>query len=75
MPETILDRQVARQPQVAFLRVLERHSIDPFPAQGLDEPLGFTVGPGCVGPGSDMLEAQGFAGFGKAPGAVSKAVV
>jgi hypothetical protein len=50
---------------IASLRVLERHSLGPFPAKGLDEPLGLAIGPWRVGPCTDVLEAQGFAGLGK----------
>jgi hypothetical protein len=50
LPETVIDRQVARQPLVAFLRVLERHSVGPFTAKGLDEPFGLAIGPWRVEP-------------------------
>ena len=55
LPEPVIDRQVARQPLVEFLRVLERHLIGPFPAQCLNELLRFAVAPGRVGPGSYVL--------------------
>ena len=32
LPELVIDREVAGQPPVAFLEVLERHSVSPFPA-------------------------------------------
>ncbi len=66
LPESVIDRPVGGQPLVAFLGFLERHSVGPFPAEGLDEPLGFAVGSRGVGPGADVLEAQGLARFGKA---------
>ncbi len=44
--ESVIDRQVTRQPMVAFLRVLEGHSVGPFPAEGLNEPIGLAIGPG-----------------------------
>ncbi len=65
-PEPAIDRQVTGQPTVAFLGVLERHPVGPFPAEGLNESLGFAVGAGRVGPGADVLEAQGLASLGKA---------
>ena len=36
--------------------------VGPFPQRGLDEALGLAVGLGCVGPGSDVLELEPFAG-------------
>ncbi len=66
LPETVIDRQVARQPTIAFLRVLERHPVGPFPADGLDKALGLAIGAGRVGPRTDVLEAQGLARLGKA---------
>jgi hypothetical protein len=50
-PEQVIDRQVAGQPTVSFLGVLERHPVGPFPVEGLNESLGFAVGSGPVGPG------------------------
>jgi len=75
VPEPVIDRQVARQPPVAFLRVLEGHRVGPLPAEGLDKALGLAVGAGRVGPGADVLEAKGAAGFGKCFGDVGRAVV
>ena len=66
LPEPVIDREVSRQPVVAFLGVLEGHRIGPFLTEGLDEPLGLSVGAGRVRPGADVLEAKGFAGLGKA---------
>ncbi len=66
LPETVIDRQVTGQPLVALAGVLERHSVGPFPVEGLDEPLGVAVGAWGVGPGADVLEAQGPAGLAKA---------
>jgi len=36
LPEPVLDREVTRQPVVAFPGVLEGHRIGPFLAEGLD---------------------------------------
>ena len=47
----------------------------PFPAEGLNELLGFAVGAGRVWPGSDVLEAQGLASLGKAAREVSRTVL
>ena len=47
------------------MRVLEQHRIGPFFAEGLDEPLGLTVGARCVGPGAYVLELEGAAGLDK----------
>ncbi len=55
-PQTVIDRQVSRQPGVSLLGVLERHGVGPFLAEGLNEPLGLAVGPWRVGPGADVLE-------------------
>ena len=66
LSEPVIDREVTRQPVVAFPRVLEGHRIGPFLAEGLDEPFGVAVGAGRVRPGADVLEAKGFAGLGKA---------
>ena len=75
LPEPVVDRQVARQPPVAFLRVLEGNRVGPLPAEGLDKALDFAVGSGRVGPGTDVLEAKGSAGFGNCFGDVGRAVV
>ncbi len=64
--EPIIDREVSRQPLVAFLGVLEGHHKGPFLTEGLDKVLGFSVGAGRVRPGADVLEAKCFAGLGKA---------
>ncbi len=65
-PELVVDRQVALQPKVGYIEVLERHPVGPFPSQGLDKPLVFPVGPGRVGPGANVLEAKGLASLGTA---------
>ena len=65
-PASIIDRQITRQPVVAFLGVLEGHRIGPFLTEGLDKALGLSVGAGRVRPGADVLKAKGFAGLGKA---------
>ena len=70
LPEPVIDRQVARQPPVAFLRVLEGHRVGPLPAEGLDKALGLAVGAGRVGPGADFLEAKAAAGLPKCFGDV-----
>src|SRR6185437_15248562 len=49
--------------------------VGPFAERCLDEALGLTVGLGCVGPGSDVLEAQLLAGIPKGFGTVTGAVV
>ena len=66
LPDAVIDREVTRQPVVAFLGVLESHRIGPFLAEGLDKSLGLSVGAGRVRPGADVLEAKGLAGLGKA---------
>ena len=66
LPETVIDRQVARQPLVAFLCVLARHSVAPFPAESRNKSLSFAVGAGLVGPGADVLEAQDLVSLNKA---------
>jgi len=66
LPEPVIDREVTRQPVVAFLGVLEGHRIGPFLTEGLNKPLGLAVGAGRVRPGADVLEAKRFAGLGKA---------
>ena len=43
-----------------------RASSDPFPAGGLDKPLGLDVGARGIEAGSDVLEPQGLANFGQA---------
>ncbi len=58
LPEPVIDRQVARQPTIAFLCVLEGHPVGPFPAEGLNESLGFAVGAGRVGPGPVCLRPR-----------------
>jgi hypothetical protein len=42
------------------------HPVGPFPAESLNKSLRFAVGPRRVGPGADVLEAQGLASLGKA---------
>jgi len=75
LPEPVIDRQVARQPPAAFLRVLEGYRVCLFPAEGLDKALGLAVGAWRVGSGADVFEAKGAAGFGKCFGDVGRAVV
>jgi len=64
-PDAVIDRQLSRQPGVLLVGVLERHRIIPYLAEGLEESLGLAVGARRVGPGADVLEAKGAAGFGK----------
>ena len=75
LPQSVMDRQVARKPAVSLLRVLERHGVGPFLAKGLNEPFGFAVGPWRVGPGADVLELEDAAGFGKGLGACSAIIL
>src|SRR5690606_7115222 len=49
--------------------------VGPFPQGGLDEPLGLAVCLGCIGPGSDVPEAEVGAGLPEGPGAIAGAVV
>ena len=66
LSEPVIDRQVAWQPTVAFLGVLERHSVGPFPTKGLNESLSLPVGARGIRAGADMFEAQGPGGLGNA---------
>ena len=75
LPETVVDRQVPRQPPVPLLRVPESHGVGPLPAERLDESLRFAVGPGGVWPGPDVLQPEGEAGLGERRGDVGGAVV
>ena len=75
VPEPVIVRQVTGQPTVASLGLLERHPVGPFPAEGLNEALGFAVGAGRVGPGADVLEVQGLASLGIAAKQVSRTVI
>lgn len=54
LPKPIIDRQVAGQPAVALVGILEGHGVGPLAAEGLDEPLGLAVGSGCVRPRADV---------------------
>ena len=75
LPEPVIDRQVARQPAVPFLGVLEGHGVGPLTAEGLNEPLRLAVGSGRVGPGADVAQTQSLAGLGERPGDVGRTVV
>jgi len=75
LPEPVIDRQIARQPPVAFLRVLEVHRVGPLPPECLDKALGLAVAAGRGWLCADLLEAKGAAGFGKCFGDVGRAVV
>ncbi len=57
LPETVIDREVARNPAVALAGVLERHPVGSSSAEGLDKPLRFAVDAGHVGSGADVFEA------------------
>ena len=48
LPEPVIDGQVAGQPVVPFLGVLERHGVGPLAAERLDESLRLAVGSGRV---------------------------
>jgi hypothetical protein len=65
LPEPVIDRQVAGQPAVPFLGVLEGHGVGPLAAEGLNEALRFAVGSGRVGPGADVPKSQGVASLGE----------
>ncbi len=67
LPEPVIDREVSRQPVVAFLGILKGPRIDPFLTEGLDRARGLSVGARRGSPGADVLEAKGFARLGKAP--------
>ena len=75
LPKAVIDPEVAGQPAGPLLRVREGHGVGPLPAQCLDEPLGLAVGSGRVGPGADVLQAQGAAGLGERLGDVGRAVI
>ena len=75
LPQTVIDRQVSRQPDVSLLGVLEGHGVGPFLAEGLNEPFGLVVGAWRVGPGANVLELEDAAGFGKGLEDVGRSVV
>jgi len=75
LPETVLDRQVASQPAVPLLRVLEGQGIGPLPAERLDESFRLAVGSGRVRPSADVPQPQNAAGLGKSLGDVGGAFV
>ena len=52
--------------------VLERHSLCPLLADSINELLALAVGPWRVGPGANVLELEGTAGFGKGLGDVGR---
>ncbi len=49
--------------------------VGPFAQAGLDEALGFAIGPRRVGLGSDVLDPKGFEKLGKGGGAIAGTVV
>ena len=75
LPEAVIYRQVARQPEVPLVRVLEGHGTSPFSAVCLDESLRLAVGSGRVRPGADGLEIQVATGFSPFARAVGRAVI
>jgi len=75
LPDAVIDRQVSRQTGVWLVGDLKRYRISPFLAEGLDESLGLSVGGWRVGPGADVLEAEGSAGLDECFGEVGRAVV
>ena len=54
---------ITRKPALSLLGGLERHSIGPLLAEGLDEPLGFAVGAGRVWQSPDRPEIESLAGL------------
>ena len=72
---SVIEPQGARKPPLPLLGGLEWHLIGPFPAKGLDEPLGLAVGAGRIRLGADRLEIEGLAGFALVTRAVGRAVV
>ena len=74
-PAVVMDAQVAGQPTVPFLGVLEGHGVGPFLAEGLDEPLGLAVGSGRVRPGSHVPQPVDMASLGERLGDVGGVVV
>ena len=75
LSQTAIDHQVSRQPGVSLLGVLERLGVGPSLAEGLNEPLGFAVGPWRVGPGLNALELEDAARFAKCLVDVGRPVV
>src|SRR5262249_42885252 len=59
----------------SLARMLVGLSVGPFPEAGLDEALGLTVGFWRVWFGSDVLEAEAFAGSAEGEGVVARSVV
>jgi hypothetical protein len=60
---------------VVFLGVMKRDLMGPFPAESLNESLGFAIGSGRVGPDADVLDAYGLASLGKPAREVSRTVI
>lgn len=64
LPKPVIEREVTRQPAVAFLGVLEGHHKGQFLAERQDKALRTSVSAGRVKLGTDELEAKGFKGLG-----------
>ncbi len=60
---------------IALVRGGVLAGVSPLAQAGLDESLGFAIGPRRVGLGSDVLDAKGFEQFGKGCGAIAGSVV
>ena len=75
LSETVIDRQVARQSPIAFLRVLEGYRVAPLPAEGLDKAFGLAVVAKRVGLAADVFQVKGAAGLGESFRDVGRAVV
>ena len=60
---------------VSFRSTVERCGVGSFADAALDEPLGFAVRLGCVGPASLVCDAVGLQGGRKHPAFVGRAVV
>lgn len=74
-PGAVIDRGLPGQPADPFLRVLERHRVNPFPAQSLDKTLSLAAGAWRVGSGTDVHETKGAVSLGKAAKDLGRAVV
>ena len=74
-PATVIDPQIGRQLGVPGGRAAVGHHVGPLPQQGLDEPLGLTVGPRGLGPGFLGLQSHSLAGFSTPMGLVGRSVV
>lgn len=73
--QTVIDRQVSRQPGVSLLIVLARHGVGPFLVNGLNKPPGLVFGTQRLGSGADVPELQDAAVFGNGLENVGRSVV